>query len=103
MESDAASVNTLDDGTMVFRDTAGSIVYALDAVGNPISAASAAVSGIAQQFASLLNYGIRAKIDAAYAPAPVAQAAGVAGLPANLGSLILIAGAAFVAYKVISE
>lgn len=100
MESDAASVSTLDDGTMVFRDGSGSIVYALDSVGNPISAANAAVSGIASQFASLLNYGIRAKIDAAFAPKAAAPAP-AAG--ANAGSLILIAGAAFVAYKLLAK
>lgn len=90
-----------DDGSVAWFNDAGAIVGGVDRDGYALPIAQGA--GIAEQFSNLVTYGIRSAIDSKYRGQALqqqiaAQQAGIAA-PANLGGLLLLAGAAFLIYK----
>lgn len=56
----------LDNGTVLWRDPDGNVTAAQDNQGNPVRIPGAEGSGIVQQFANLLQYGVRAAINSRY-------------------------------------
>lgn len=95
-----------DDGSTISYDDFGNVVGVTDNQGNPVQSAGAAGSPIVQQFANLFTYGIRSIINAKYpagpgTPAPAAATAAQASQ--NTVQLALLAGAVFLAYRLLAK
>lgn len=90
-----------DDGSTLTTDAYGNVVDVTDNQGNKVAPAGAA--GLIAQVEQLINYGVRSVIDTRYRNAAAAQAAAAAPPPLQLGPIVLLAGAALVAYVVLAK
>jgi hypothetical protein len=93
-----------DDGSTLTQDAAGNVTSLTDNQGNSVPVAGAAGSSLVQQVANLLTYGVRSAIDSRYQTQAAVNARTLATpAPMQTGSLLLLAGLAFVAYKALSK